>query len=475
MKDTHAIVIGGSVTGLCAARVLSDAFDRVTVIDRDTCPDSAMDRPGVPQSRHIHSLLARGRLELNKLFPGFDDAMRAGGAHELDSNAAFAILRPSGWAPRAINDLPQLFASRALTESVVRRILRRRPNVSFLERTTVAGLQAVRQKHLRATGVQLTPLDGGAPTEIQGDLIVDASGRSSRAPEWIQQLGLSPPKETIVDSFCGYSSRWFKAPDRSTLPKDWWWQGVWIDMKVPENTFAGVLFPVEGDRWLVTVGGAARNYPPHDEAGFMDVLHQLRSPIIGEMVSLADPISPVYGYRGMANRFRHYERWSERLDGFVALGDAACAFNPMYGQGMTAATLSATILSDCLQQYGPLDPQLPHKFFSAQAKFQRVPWAIASGADFRLPDTEGKRPRFSHLIGPYLEILFRAGDDDAVIRKRTLEVGHLLKAPSALFAPDVTARVLKWWLQQKVSGNDGAGHPVSGLPPAFPAALTHVS
>src|SRR5215813_4892443 len=114
MKGTHAIVIGGSMAGLSAARVLSDSFDRVTVIDRDAYPEGAFERPGVPQSRHVHALLARGRKELDDLFPGFDQAMRAGGAHELDFGWEFATLRPEGWAPREANALSLFFASRTL-------------------------------------------------------------------------------------------------------------------------------------------------------------------------------------------------------------------------------------------------------------------------------------------------------------------------------------------------------------------------
>jgi len=152
--------------------VLSDFFDRVTVIDRDTYPDGALERPGVPQSRHVHALLARGRKELERLFPGFDQLMRERGAHELDFGLDFATLRPEGWAPREANDLRLLFASRNLLESIVRGLFRKLPNVTLMERTTVTSIAAVRNGHLRATGVQICPLDGGAASELEADLIV---------------------------------------------------------------------------------------------------------------------------------------------------------------------------------------------------------------------------------------------------------------------------------------------------------------
>jgi 2-polyprenyl-6-methoxyphenol hydroxylase-like FAD-dependent oxidoreductase len=455
------------MAGLSAGRVLSDYFDHVTVIDRDAYPEGAVERPGVPQSRHVHALLARGRKEIDAMFPGFSQVMRDGGAHELDFASTFATLRPTGWAQRLNNHLEVFFASRTLIESSVRGIFRKLPNVTLLERTTVTSLVAARHGVATVTGVQITPLDGGASTLLEADLVVDASGRASKAPEWLRELGLTPPAETVVDSFSGYSSRWFKAPAPEQLPCDWWWKGVWIDIKLPENTLAGVLFPVEHGRWLVTIAGVSKNYPPRDEAGFMAALHQLRSPLIGEMVRLAEPLSPVYSNRAMANRFRHYEQWQERLDGFLALGDAACAFNPVYGQGMTTGTVSASILRDCLKQHGPTHPDLPRQFFHAQARFQQHPWGLATGADFRFPTTEGQRPRVSHLISPYMETLFRAGDDDPVIRRQVGHVLNLLKLPPALFAPHIVARVAWWALKRKLKGTGEVERPVSAMPPVL--------
>ncbi|MGE0680519.1 MAG: FAD-dependent oxidoreductase [Candidatus Binatia bacterium] len=467
MAGTHAVVIGGSLAGLSAGRVLSDHFDRVTVIDRDAYPDGALERPGVPQSRHVHALLARGRKELEGLFPGFDQAMRDGGAHELDFGWEFATLRPEGWSPRAYNDLPLFFASRNLLESVVRRLFRKLRNVTLVERTAVTGLVATRNGHCRLTGVQLSPLAGGQPSTLEADLVVDASGRASKTPEWLRELGIKPPEETIVDSFSGYSSRWFKAPPPEHLPKDWWWKGIWIDIKAPEHMTAGVLFPVENNRWLVTLGGVARHYPPSDEAEFMATLKTLRSPLLAEAVRLAEPISSVYCNRAMANRFRHYDRWSERLDGFVALGDAACAFNPVYGQGMTTGTVSATILDQCLKQYGPTNLDLSRHFFQEQAKFQATPWMLATGADFRFPETEGERPQSNKLFAAYLDTMFKAGNDDTIIRRQVGQVLNMLKPPSAFFTPTIIARVSWWALKRKLTGASGTKQAIPAMPPTL--------
>src|SRR6185436_4419076 len=175
-------------------------------------------------------------------------------------------------------------------------------------------------------------------------------------------------------------------------PREWWWKGIWLDpdLSGPANELtAGILSPCEGDRWIVTVGGIARNYPPTDEAGFMASLTRLRSPILAQAVALAEPISPVYSNRMMANRHRHYERWPVQLSGFVALGDAACAFNPVYGQGMTTAALAAGILGEQLRAHGPLATDLPTRVFRAQSGSLRAAWDLATGADLRFETTEG--------------------------------------------------------------------------------------
>lgn len=197
-----AVVAGGSLAGLCAAGALAERFERVVLVDRDAFPDGPEDRAGVPQARHIHVLLARGRREIERLFPGFDAAMRAAGALELDFSWDIAALRPAGWAPRERGSPPTFSSSRRLLEWVIREQLRRRPNVELVEGTAVAGLECAPEP--RVTAVRLQPR-GASPTRLEVDLFVDACGRSSKSPEWLERFGLPRPRETVVDSFAGYS------------------------------------------------------------------------------------------------------------------------------------------------------------------------------------------------------------------------------------------------------------------------------
>ena len=465
MSVDRAVVIGGSIAGLCAARVLSDFFGEVTVVDRDEFPDGAVERAGVPQSRHVHALLVGGRRELDRLFPGFDRLMLERGALDIDFLRDFATLRPDGWWPPEPSGLQTLFASRVLLESVVRELLSVRPNVRFLPRHAVERLIASGDP-LRVRSVRLQPRDPGGVTSLDAELVVDASGRGSHAPDWLVALGLPAPAETVVDAFAGYSTRWYRAPE--PWPAEWWWKGIWLDPAGPHDFRAAVLSPVEGWRWVVTAGGLARHYPPSDPDEFTAALATLRSPLIAEAVGRATPISPVYCHRQMANRFRHYERSDAPLRGFVATGDAVCAFNPVYGQGMTSAAFTAGILAGCIDAVGPTSPELPRRFFAAQAKFLREPWGMATGADFRYATTAGARPLGVRFLNPYFDALFKTCADDPVVRQRFGEVIHMLRPAGALFDPSILVRTAAATLRRLRL--PAPARTIPALPPAPAAA-----
>jgi 2-polyprenyl-6-methoxyphenol hydroxylase-like FAD-dependent oxidoreductase len=189
-------------------------------------------------------------------------------------------------------------------------------------------------------------------------------------------------------------------------------------------------------------------YPPTREEEFTAALERLVSPVVAEMVRRMEPISPVYPSRATRNRWRHYERWRTPLGRFVAIADAACSYNPRFGQGMSAATVSARLLKDCLDTYGIDDPRLPNRFFSAQAKFQRAPWLFAAADDLRLPATEGKRSVSVRLFNWYRPNLVACPDRQ--VGACLAEVTHLVKPMSALFAPRVVSRVLGSAIKRRI-------------------------
>jgi 2-polyprenyl-6-methoxyphenol hydroxylase-like FAD-dependent oxidoreductase len=452
---------------MSAARVLSDVVDTVTIVERDAYPSGHDFRPGVPQARHVHNLLARGLRELEAFFPGFEARMREQGAVPVESSWDVATLWPHGWARRGHTDLWQLYASRPLIEATVRELCQSRPNVTFLERTEVTGLRATGGAQPSCTGVDVVGRDDGQPRALEADLVVDASGAPSRAADWFGQLGLEPPEDEVIDGHSGYSSRWYAPGSQEAWPAEWWWKVLFLRIATPERPYFVALFPIEGQRWLLSYIGVNKVYPPTREDEFNAALARLPSPIVHEMVQRMEPISPIYASRATRNRWRHYERWRTPLGRFVAIADASCAYNPRFGQGMSAATVSVRLLQDCLARYGVGDPRLPGRFFAAQARFQRTPWLFAAADDLRFPATEGKRPISARLFNWYRPRLVACPDRQAATR--LAEATHFVRPISSLFAPQVVSRVLVAATRHRIStiGRKVAPDDLPPMPPGM--------
>ena len=453
-QPQHAIVIGGSIAGMCTARVLSDVFEQVTVVDRDTYPEDAQHRKGVPQSRHPHALLNGGRQKLEELFPGFVEKMLAGGALELDPGRDMATLRADGWSEGRATPNTLLFCSRVLIESVIRKLSEKHDNVSYVENTVVTGL-LIGGDPQRVTGVRMGKTDEDA-SKLAADLVVDASGRGTRANDWLEELGLSPPQQTVVDADSGYSTRWYQGPTEIDRPADWWWRCLWLEPLAegarPEEEYFGVLFPVEGDRWIVTTASWGGRPLPRDPEGFEATIGNLRSPVLADAIAHAQPISDVYARRAMQNMWRHYERWPVELPGFIATGDAVCGFNPVYGQGMTSAAFCATVLQRCLKDEDPTSAHFAQRFFKEQSKFLSVPWMMATSRDRQQAhmtdaDQEEQPTRLALLVRGvaifYLGQVALAAGRDATVNQRLFDVINLSVLPGALlFDPRIAARVV---------------------------------
>jgi flavin-dependent dehydrogenase len=264
---SHAVVIGGSIAGLCAARALSRHFQQVTLIERDLLPTGPAHRTGVPQSQHVHALLLRGLLELETLFPGIERELVAAGAHRMDLGSEFAHYTDWGWAPRAAIQVEPLTMSRIGLESVIRARLRHDlNNLSLLEDTRVTGLLTSHEgTRVKVTGVTTDRVES---PELFADLVIDASGRNSKCLDWLAAHGVARPDTEVVDAFAGYASRFYElAPDDTR-----WWRGMLIDPKAPDQKRWALLMPVEDGRHVLTLGGLNRDYPPGDEEGFQTFL-----------------------------------------------------------------------------------------------------------------------------------------------------------------------------------------------------------
>lgn len=466
---THAVVVGGSLAGLCAGRVLIDFFDRVTVVERDRWPDGVADRAGVPQGHQYHYLMLRGRREFARLFDGLDAILLQRGAPVREPGVNVAVLSASGWLPpRREFRLPGIQPTRALIESSVRELVRKLPRIEILERTEVTALTATTASGaMRCTGVEIRSRDGVARSPALGaDLVVDASGGTSHADAWLKKLGLDPPDETVVDGDYGYVSRWYRMKDGASWPPNWWWTlGVNLGPKPPEHMIIAILAQFELGKWSLSMAGLNGHYPPDDDAGLARLASRLRSPVTAEMLKLMEPTSAFYSSRATRNRWRHYERWRSRLDGFLAIGDSAAVYNPTAGQGMSVIALAANELRECLRKYGASNPELAPQFFSALANAQRDPWRISVGNDLRLPGTIGHRPPSIRFLNWYRDRVAAAAMTDAVVRDKMEDVFQMIKPLSALYEPAMLLRIAV--AQINPARNHKRAIPTQ-MPPAMP-------
>ncbi|WP_299402355.1 2-polyprenyl-6-methoxyphenol hydroxylase-like oxidoreductase [Acaryochloris sp. IP29b_bin.148] len=441
-EQHQAIVIGGSIAGMLAARVLANYFEQVMIVERDTFSLQPEARAGVSQSPHAHILLTQGYRIVSDLFPGIEEQLMAQGALEIDWLAECPVLFPSGWAPRLQSQIQSITCSRNLLEFTIRQQLSRIQNVHWLCASTV--IQLVPDSCTAMLRGVLVKDAQGQMTPLLGDLIVDASGRSSPAPEWLKHIGYPPPEETIIDSGLGYASQYFRRP--VDFSKDW--KSLYVMAKAPDHPHIGALVQVEGNRWLTTLMGINRHYPPTDDAGFLDFARQLRSPIIFETIKDAEPLSTIHSYRATANRQRHYEAIKQGPGNFIGFGDSICAFNPVYGQGMTVAAQSAVTLDQCLKRQwmgggGSIGPGFSRSFHRQLAAVVRTPWLMATGEDLRWPQTTGPQPDWiTKMLQRYIDQIIRLNSRQSMVYQAFTEVIHMLNPPHSLFQPKIMMNVL---------------------------------
>ncbi|ESA38712.1 monooxygenase fad-binding protein [Leptolyngbya sp. Heron Island J] len=445
---SHAIVIGGGIAGLLSAQILTKYFDKVTIVERDILVSEPYHRRGVPQSHHVHVLLKRGQQILEQVFPGIEADLLKANVPVIDWTADVQWLGTGGCAPQFTSGLTTLACSRNLLELIIRRRLAANDSIVFMPSASVVGLlMDVNKTNVDGVRVQL---HNKSQISLHSDFIVDASGRNSSAPKWLAEFGYPVPQETIVDSFSGYASRWYERPD--SLSSEW--KCLYVDAKSP-STRSAVIYPAENDRWIVTLAGAGRDYPPTEESEFLSFARGLHSSVLSKAIKEAKPVSSICAYRGMANRLRHYEKCSRFPGHFVIVGDAVCSFNPVYGQGMTVAASAALILDYCLKhrsskQHNQILAGLSQDFQKKLSREISKSWYMTTGEDFRWPETKGKTPtlatQFTQL---YMERVLSLSVESEYAHQCFLEVMHRVKPFSTLFHPRISTQVLKQTITQQ--------------------------
>lgn len=434
-RRQHAIVLGGSMAGLGAARALVNHFERVTIIERDELDAATGIRKGVPQGQHAHGLLASGYRILSSYFPGMMDELVAEGALTGDLTGDFLWYQYGGWKMRADCGLNGIVVSRPCLERKVRERVLALPKITLLH-----GYDAEHPRYdpvgRRVTGLVTRNRSTDASLMLDADLVVDALGRGSPSPGWLASWGYGPVAETNVQIDVGYATAVFER-----IPGDLYGSiGAIIAGTAPRSTRFGAVLGAEGSRWIITLVGCMRDYPPTELAAWKEFARSLPTPDVFELTRDRESLLPPTSYRFPANRRRHYEMLREFPAGYLVTGDAVCSFNPIYGQGMSVALSDAAALDQCLEAD---DGDLARRFFRDVGRIVASPWAIATGEDYRYPQVEGRRPPGFAFLSRYMERAYRAASSDPVVLKRFFEVASLLAPPPAMLAPSVVWRVLR--------------------------------
>jgi flavin-dependent dehydrogenase len=437
----HAIVIGASIAGLLAAGVLARHFRTVSVLEKDALPGAPVARRGVPQGAHAHVLLQGGQDALETLFAGADLDLAAAGAVRTDASLDTKWFQFGVWKKRFASGLLAHWCDRPRFEDWLRKRVTALANVRLIAEHRVSDLVAA------GGGAEIVGARVAAPgrdaDELRADLVLDASGSTSRTPRWLEDLGYPRVREDQIRVDVGYASRVYRRPEH--LSHDW--TVLVIYPRPPESRRAGVLYPLDEERCLVTLIGWVGDHPPGHDAGFLDFACSLPRDDLSACLQGAAPLSPIRRHVFPASRWRHFERlprWPER---FLVLGDAVCAFNPVYGQGMTVSALDAAALARALQRPGGIRVsgfarQLQRKL----AGHRTTPWLLAATSDFRFPEVTGRRPYGLGLLNWYTQGVLELAGENAQAHLRFIKVIGFRASPIALFHPAVALSVLRWAL-----------------------------
>lgn len=431
----RAAVLGGSMAGLLAARALADTYTDVRVIDRDDLSTDCGPRRGVPQARHIHALLPRGQQALEELFPGLTAELRAHGAPAWDMVGDARACYSGHRLKQGASGLVALSPSRALLERLVRARVRDLPQVTVTPACDVVGLATTPDRRRVCGARLLRRADGSAEEVLDAALLVDASGRGSPTPAWLEALGYDPPDTERVRIDLAYATCRYRLPP-DALGGDL----AALLAPTPAHPRGGALARLEDDQWMLTLFGVLGDHPPTDPAGFLEFARSLQFGDIYHAIRNDEPLDKPVGFRFPESVRRRYERLTRFPEGLVVVGDSVCSLNPIYGQGMTVAGLEALALRSHLRRQ---QQARPRRFHRAIARAVNAPWEMDAGGDLAFPDAQGRRTQKLRLAGAYITQLHAAAAHDTRLASAFTRVSGLLDPPQALMRPGVALRVLR--------------------------------
>ncbi|MEO7289604.1 MAG: FAD-dependent oxidoreductase, partial [Jatrophihabitantaceae bacterium] len=431
----RVVVLGGSVTGLFAASALAEAYREVVIVDRDELIGVTEARRGAPQARHINGLLVQGARVMEELFPDITAEMVADGCPLTDLSGTVLWYFNGKPLKQVRAGLTNVAARRPLLEAHLRRRVEALANVRFMQRYDILGLVAT-PDNATVTGVRVQPNDSEGPEEVlTADLVVDASGRGSRTPLWLEAMGYGRVEEEGTKIGLGYTSRHYR------LRTDNFGTNHSIIAVANPVLPRGAIFTKTDDNTVeLTTYGIMGDHPPTDPEGFNSFVKTLAAPQIYEHIVDAEPLDDPVLYKYPTTLRRRYERMSRLPDGLLIMGDAVCTPNPIFAQAQTLAALEVLSLRDTLRS-GQVPK--PKEFMKEVARVVDLAWEMTEGVNLTFPGVEGKRSlKLKFMLG-YMYRLQVAATRDASITEAFMRSAGLVDPPEALMKPSLIRRVLK--------------------------------
>ncbi|MEH7443800.1 FAD-dependent monooxygenase [Bacillus sp. JJ1122] len=434
IEGKKAIVIGGGIAGKLSARVLSEFFEEVIVLEKDQKNDSNTLRKGVPQGSQGHVLLKGGEEILEELFPGIIDEMVKEGSTVSDF-AQDLLWFHHGWKKKRFHSgLSIIQQSRPFLEGHIQKRLEKIPNIDF--RYGCKGKKFLLSEKKEISGLTVEKHDG-KQIDLPGDLVVDASGAASLTSKWLEQTGFNKPKKTEVNIDLFYASMIFgKLGARVNN-----WHSLLIYPDPPKQSRGGTISPIEGDRHLVTLIGYGVEPLPSDYSAFLQYAKNLDQPDLYEAIKTAVPESSIQVYRFPDLRRYHYHKMKQFPAGLLVIGDSICRIDPVFAQGMSITAMEAKILRKMLRTYKTKE-KLTKEFHRKINKIIDSPWLIALTEDFRFRHTSGKKPIGLSILQKYVKNVVMACSYNENIYRQFMNVLHLKAHPVSLFKPSILYRVI---------------------------------
>lgn len=434
IEGKRAIVIGGSIAGKLSARVLSDFFEEVIVLEKDQKNDSIAIRKGVPQGSQGHVLLKSGEELLEELFPGIIAEMVKEGSTVSDFSSDLVWFHHGCRKVSFDSGLSIIQQSRSFLEWHIQKGLEIIPNIDFRYGCTVKKLLLKDKKEI--SGITFEKHDGGQ-MNLSGDLVVDASGAASLTPKWLEELGFNKPKKTEVKVDLFYASMIFRKLAAGASN----WHSLLVYPNPPKQSTGGTISPIEGDRHLVTLLGYGIESLPGDHSSFLHYAKNLDQPDLYEAIKTGVPDSDIQIYRFPALRRFHYDKLKHFPAGLLVIGDSFCRIDPVFAQGMSIAAMEAEVLRNMLKTLKTKE-KLTKDFHRKISKIIDIPWLIALTEDFRFSHATGEKPIGLSFLQRYVKNVVLACSHNEKVYRQFIKVLHLKAHPVSLFKPAILAGVL---------------------------------